>query len=217
MTIPRAGEPSPRPSPHYWPKACKALSQADPVMADLIAKHRTARLISRGDVFTTLARAIVGQQISVKAAASVWSRVQAAINPLTPAEIVLRNVNDFQGLGLSSRKVEYLCDLSRHFHERPDFAISLESMEDESAIAALTEIRGIGRWTAEMALIFAFMRPDVLPLADLGLMRAISIHYKKGRDVSQQMAEKIAKPWQPWRSVATWYLWRSLDPLPVDY
>ena len=90
-------------------------------------------------------------------------------------------------------------------------------MEDESAIAALTEIRGIGRWTAEMALIFAFMRPDVLPLADLGLMRAISIHYKKGRDVSQQMAEKIAKPWQPWRSVATWYLWRSLDPLPVDY
>jgi len=186
-------------------------------MADLIAQHRAARLISRGDVFTTLARAIVGQQISVKAAASVWSRVQAAINPLTPAEIVLRNVNDFQGLGLSSRKVEYLRDLSRHFHERPDFAISLESMEDESAIAALTEIRGIGRWTAEMALIFAFMRPDVLPLADLGLLRAISIHYKKGRDVSQQMAEKIAKPWQPWRSVATWYLWRSLDPLPVDY
>lgn len=213
MTALRAAQPSPR----YWPKACKALAQADPVMAAIIEQHRAARLVSRGDVFTTLARAIVGQQISVKAAASVWSRVQAAIDPLTPAEIALRNVNDFQGLGLSNRKVEYLRDLARHFHERPDFALSLQSMDDESAISALTEIRGIGRWTAEMALIFAFMRPNVLPLADLGLMRAISIHYKKGRDVSQQMAEKIAAPWQPWRSVATWYLWRSLDPLPVDY
>lgn len=205
------------PVPAYWDKACAVLAQADPVLARVIAAHRPSMLISRGDAFTTLSRAIVGQQISVKAAASVWARVQQAFEPFTAAELLSAADERWQGLGLSARKVEYLKDLARHFHASPTLASDLVQMSDEAVISRLTEIRGIGRWTAEMALIFALMRPDVLPLADLGLMKAIALHYKKGRDVSPAQAAKLGAAWRPYRSVATWYLWRSLDPEPVDY
>lgn len=186
-------------------------------MARIIERHPKARLVPRGDPFTTLSRAIVGQQISVKAAASVWGRVQSAFTAFEPAHLVKAPEENWQGLGLSARKIEYLQDLAQHFHASPGLADELAVMDDEAVIKRLTEIRGIGRWTAEMALIFAFMRPDVLPLADLGLMKAISLHYRKGEPVSTAQAKEIAARWQPWRSVATWYLWRSLDPEPVDY
>jgi DNA-3-methyladenine glycosylase II len=186
-------------------------------MARIIAQHPTAKLMSRGDAFTTLARAIVGQQISVKAAQSVWERVQSALAPPDPSCWAAVPDAQWQGLGLSARKIEYLQGLAQHFHASPGLAEELASMADEQVIDQLTAIRGIGRWTAEMALIFAFMRPDVLPLADLGLMKAISIHYRKGRDISAAQAQALSQRWQPWRSVATWYLWRSLDPEPVDY
>lgn len=186
-------------------------------MAAIIRSHSKAALISRGDPFTTLARAIVGQQISVKAAASVWARVQSAIVPFEPAAIARRAPTDFTGLGLSGRKVEYLLALAAHFHARPSLSADLHTMADAEVIEELTSIRGIGRWTAEMALIFTFYRPDVLPVADLGLLKAISIHYKKGRPVTPEQARKIATQWSPWRTVATWYLWRSLDPEPVEY
>ena len=124
---------------------------------------------------------------------------------------------DLAGCGLSARKQEYLLGLGLYFADRPGLQQTLQEMPDAAVIEILTEIRGIGRWTAEMALIFALMRPDVLPLADLGLMRAISLHYRKGRPISDRQAVKIAAAWAPWRSVATWYLWRSLDPEPVDY
>ncbi len=203
--------------PEYWETACNALCRADPVLAQIIKRHAGARLVPRGDPFFTLARAIVGQQISVKAAASVWDRVQAEIGPIVPKKIARLPSSAFTGLGLSARKIEYLMDLALHFDREPDLAEQLAISDDEAIIDRLTQIRGIGRWTAEMALIFAFMRPDVLPLADLGLMKAISLHYRKGKDVDAKAAQRIAKPWQPWRSVATWYLWRSLDPEPVEY
>lgn len=209
--------PSRGPSPAYWSKACAQLCAADPVLERIIKQHGKARLVPRGDPFTTLSRAIVGQQISVKAAASVWDRVQAAFTPFKPVQLLDADDDHWQGLGLSARKIEYMRDLARHFHASPSLAQDLAAMADEEVIARLTEIRGIGRWTAEMALIFAFMRPDVLPLADLGLMKAISLHYRKGREINAAQAAKLAVRWQPWRSVATWYLWRSLDPEPVDY
>ena len=124
---------------------------------------------------------------------------------------------DLEDCGLSGRKREYLIGLGRHFAEQPRLELSLHTMTDEAVIAALTEVRGVGRWTAEMVLIFALLRPDVLPLADLGLMKAMALHYRNGRDISGPEAERLAAVWMPWRSVATWYLWRSLDPEPVDY
>lgn len=186
-------------------------------MAEIITRHRRAKLVSRGDPFTTLSRAIVGQQISVKAAASVWGRVQASFSPFEPAQLLAAPLTQWQGLGLSARKIEYMRDLAHHFQISPTLGEDLNQMSDEAVIERLTSIRGIGRWTAEMALIFTFMRPDVLPLADLGLMKAIAIHYRNGKPASPEQAARIARRWKPWRSVATWYLWRSLDPEPVDY
>lgn len=203
--------------PKFWETACQALCQADPVLAKIIERHAGARLVPRGDPFSTLARAIVGQQISVKAAASVWDRIQSEIGPIKPKKIARLRSSAFSGLGLSARKIEYLMDLAFHFDREPDLADQLALADDEAIIERLTQIRGIGRWTAEMALIFAFMRPNVLPVADLGLMKAISLHYRKGSPIDAKTAQRIAQPWQPWRSVATWYLWRSLDPEPVEY
>lgn len=208
----------PTPSvPEYWEAACNDLSRADLVLAAIIERHAGARLVPRGDPFFSLARAIVGQQISVKAAASVWDRVVSKVGPIVPKEMARLPRSAFSGIGLSARKIEYLMDLAFHFDREPDLADQLAAADDEAIIERLTQIRGIGRWTAEMALIFSFMRPDVLPLADLGLMKAISLHYRKGKPIDAKAAQRIAKPWQPWRSVATWYLWRSLDPEPVEY
>jgi DNA-3-methyladenine glycosylase II len=187
------------------------------VLKGIIERHQDAWLVPRGDPFFTLARAIVGQQISVKAAASVWDRVYARIAPFSPVTLANLPADALSGLGLSARKIEYLLDLGTHFAKQPELSEQLFTASDETIIERLTQIRGIGRWTAEMALIFAFMRPDVLPVADLGLMKAISLHYRKGKPVNAQAAQRIATPWRPWRSVATWYLWRSLDPEPVEY
>jgi DNA-3-methyladenine glycosylase II len=202
--------------PNWWPKACRALSLTDPVMARLVLRHSKPGMTLRGDPFFTLARAIVGQQISVKAAATVWGRLTAVVGCLTP-RCILENAGDLGQVGLSARKIEYLLDLSKQFDREPDLAERLHALDDESVVARLTEIRGIGRWTAEMALIFSLARPNVLPVADLGLLKAISLHYRNGATVDSKAAREIAQPWQPWQSAATWLLWRSLDPEPVEY
>jgi DNA-3-methyladenine glycosylase II len=210
--------------PHYWPRARRALAAADPVMARIIRRHPRVALASRGDPFSTLARSIVGQQISVKAADAVWSRVAGACPQMTPAAVLRRRASTLRGCGLSERKVEYLRDLAAHFADgRVDPAV-FESMSDEAIIERLTDIRGIGRWTAEMFLIFNLLRPNVLPLDDLGLLKAVSLHYLEGVPTRELLAREgrerirqLAAPWQPWSSVATWYLWRSLDPVPVEY
>jgi len=190
-------------------------------MQRLIPRFGDARLLSRGDAFTTLARSVVGQQISVKAAQSVWRRfVEAAAapdGPLAPAAVLAMPLPVLREAGLSARKSEYLLDLARHFAEGRLQVDRWPSMDDEAVIGELVAIRGIGRWTAEMFLIFHLMRPDVLPLDDLGLLKGISLNYFSGESVSRAEAREVAAAWAPYRSVATWYLWRSLDPLPVDY
>lgn len=203
--------------PPYWADACRDLSHADPVMGQLIRHYSPSALKSRGDAFTTLARAIVGQQISVKAAASIWERVCRVVEPFNASTVYSCDLSHFAGLGLSARKVDYLKDLSRHFVQTPNLEGLLESLPDDGVVARLKEIKGVGSWTAEMFLLFGLMRPDILPVKDLGLLKAISLHYQAGRLVSAQQAAEIALPWRPWRSVATWFLWRSLDPVPVDY
>jgi DNA-3-methyladenine glycosylase II len=207
--------------PDYWDDACRHLGKRDRVMRKLIPKFGEARLQSRGDAFTTLARSIVGQQISVKAAQSVWGKFIEAIGGLStrvePAAVLEVNAIALRGAGLSVRKCEYLADLARHFEDGRVHVKQWQVMEDEAIIEELVAIRGIGRWTAEMFLIFHLMRPDVLPLDDLGLIKGISVNYFSGEPVSRAEAREVGEAWTPFRSVATWYIWRSLDPLPVDY
>ena len=216
-----AGTASAEVTPTYWDDACRHLSRRDRVMKKLIPKFGEARLQSRGDAFTTLARSIVGQQISVKAAQTVWDRFATAAGGATarmePSAVLALDTGALRAAGLSARKAEYLGDLARHFQSGAVHVAQWQQMGDEAIIDELVAIRGIGRWTAEMFLIFHLMRPNVLPLDDLGLLKGISLNYFSGEPVSRAEAREVGDAWAPFRSVATWYIWRSLDPLPVDY
>jgi DNA-3-methyladenine glycosylase II len=203
--------------PDYWQDACKHLSKKDRVMKRLIAQFPDVSLSSRGDAFTTLARSIVGQQISVKAAQTVWDRFALLPKKMVPASILKLKVDDMRAAGLSARKVEYLVGLAIHFDSGAIHSQSFEHIDDEAIIAELVAIRGIGRWTAEMFLMFYLMRPNVLPLDDIGLINGISKGYFSGEAVSRSDIREVAAAWAPFRSVATWYIWRSLDPVPVAY
>jgi DNA-3-methyladenine glycosylase II len=208
-------------TPEYWDDACRHLARRDRVMKKLIPQFGEARLERRGDAFTTLARSIVGQQISVKAAQSVWERFATAVGGvstrLLPAAVLALDVDALRAAGLSARKTDYLADLARHFESGAVHVREWQRMDDESIIEELVAIRGIGRWTAEMFLIFHLMRPNVLPVDDLGLIKGISVNYFSGEPVSRAEAREVGEAWAPFRSVATWYIWRSLDPLPVGY
>lgn len=208
-------------TPDYWDEACKHLAKRDRVMRKLIPQCGEGQLQSRGDAFTTLARSIVGQQISVKAAQAVWDRFVALMDGapgrVLPAAVMQIDAMQMRGAGLSARKIEYLLDLAQHFESGKVHVRQWQQMDDEAIIEELVAIRGIGRWTAEMFLIFHLMRPNVLPLDDLGLIKGISLNYFSGEPVSRAEAREVGDAWAPFRSVATWYIWRSLDPLPVAY
>lgn len=201
----------------YWEDAKQYLIKHDPVLAPLIQAFSHEQLRSRENAFETLARAIVGQQISVKAADSIWNKLEHALGALTPAIVQATQREKLRDLGLSSQKSLYLQLIAeallthkwdmRHWHESTD----------EYIIKELTSLKGIGRWTAEMFLIFYLMKPDVLPLADIGLQKAIQKLYHHGEKLTLHEMYTIAEPWRPYRTVATWYLWRSLDPVPVTY
>jgi DNA-3-methyladenine glycosylase II len=214
--------------PDFWDDARRTLSRGDPVMRAIIRRCGSAHLVSRGDPFQTLARSIVGQQISVRAAQTVWERLTLASRDVTPERIGRMRVATLRGCGLSERKVEYLKDLAARFRGGEVDPVRWRTMDDESVIGELVEVRGIGRWTAEMFLIFNLLRPDVFPVDDIGLLRAIALNYAgeaaprdedadRGSRHAKLAAAAIGDRWRPWRSVATWYLWRSLDPLPVEY
>jgi DNA-3-methyladenine glycosylase II len=210
-----------RPRPEYWSRAKRTLGRRDATMARIISAHPRVALATRGDPFTTLARSIVGQQISVKAAESVWGRFSSCCGELTPKSVLRRRATTLRACGLSDRKVEYIRDLAQHIVSGRVDPARFAGQGDEEIIAELIDIRGIGRWTAEMFLIFNLLRPNVLPLDDLGLLKAVSLNYfdgapMTGKDARAQVTA-LAAAWEPWRSVATWYLWRSLDPVPVEY
>ena len=206
------------PAPAYWQDACAHLMKKDRVMRKLIPQFGDACLESRGDPFVTLARSVVSQQISVAAAQTIWDRfAKLAKTKLTPAKVLKLKVDDMRACGLSARKIEYMVDLALHFDSGALHVNQWSGMEDEAIIAELVAIRGIGRWTAEMFLIFHLLRADVLPLDDVGLQRGISENYFSGEAVSRSEVKEVSNAWTPYRSVATWYLWRSLDPLPVSY
>ena len=203
--------------PGYWQQAIQELAECDEVMHKLIQNSAGSSLISHGDAFTTLVRSIIGQQISIKAAATIWQRLTTVAPMISPTTLLGMDSSTLRNCGISLRKVTYLQDLSQHFTSgRLDEAL-WKGADDETLVAELTQVKGIGRWTAEMFLIFHMLRPNVLPLDDLGLQRAISLYYNDSQPVSRLQMLAIARPWQPWSSVATWYLWRGLDPIPVEY
>ena len=204
-------------TPLYWEEACKYLVKKDRVMRKLIPKFGDACLQTRGDAFVTLARSIVGQQISVASAQKVWDRFALLPREITPANVLRLKVDDMRAAGLSARKVEYLVDLALHFDNGTLHVSNWDTMPDDAIIAELVAIRGIVRWTAEMFLIFHMLRPNVLPLDDGGLISGISQSYFSGDTVSRSDAREVAAAWAPYCSVATWYIWRSLDPVPVEY
>jgi DNA-3-methyladenine glycosylase II len=204
-------------APAYWAQATQELASRDPVIASIAAGSAGLTLRSRGDAFATLARSIVGQQISVKAAESVWQKVAAALPVVNPASVAAHPVEALRACGLSGSKVVYLQDLAVQFEKGTLNPARWPDLSDDELIEQLTRVRGIGRWTAEMFLIFYMMRPDILPLADLGVQKAMRLHYNHGRPLGVRKIAALNKLWQPWRSVATWYLWRSLDPIPVEY
>jgi len=209
--------------PPYWDEAVAHLSRVDPVMERLVVAYPEIHLTRRSDPFTTLARAIVGQQISVKAAQAIWDRLVAASGGsgepvrLDPARIARMRLPALAMVGLSARKAEYVRDLAQHFVTGELDPARWPALDDEALITALVDVKGIGRWTAEMFLIFHELRPDVFPLDDIGLQKGIALHYFAGRRRARRTLERLGKRWRPYRSVATWYLWRSLDPIPVEY
>jgi DNA-3-methyladenine glycosylase II len=201
--------------PPYWAEAKAELMRRDRIMNKLIPQFGDMHLRGHPDPFTTLARSIVGQQVTVKAAEAAWTKLRALCPKMTPAQVLKAGAEPVSACGLSKRKTEYILDLAGHFKDKRVHADQWSEMADEAVIAELVQIRGITRWTAEMFLIFNLLRPNVLPLDDAGLIQGISQNYFSGEPVSRSDAREVAANWEPWRTVATWYLWRSLDPIPV--
>ncbi len=202
---------NPAAPPDYWDDACKHLVKKDRVMKRLIPQFGEACLRRRSDPFITLSRSIVGQQISVKAAQTIWDKFAKLSKKMSPSAVLKLKVDDMRAAGLSARKIEYLVDLALHFDSGALTVKNWDAMDDEAIIAELVAIRGIGRWTAEMFLIFHMVRPNVLPMDDVGLINGISHNYFSGETVSRSEIREVADAWAPYCSVATWYLWRSLD------
>lgn len=201
----------------YWREACRILADADPVLAGMIKTAGGAALRPRRDPFYSLARSIVGQQISVKAAESVWQKLMARVETMAPRHVADHDEDSLRACGLSRQKALYMLSLAGHFLDGSLALDQWPDMDDETVIDQLTQVKGIGRWTAEMFLIFHLVRPDVLPVADIGIQKAMSNHYTGGEKPTAARMIEIAEPWRPWRSVAVWYLWRSLDAIPVEY
>ena len=203
--------------PIFWQKAKKALSNKDKKLSKVIKSYPDDFLFSKSDPFFTLARSIVGQQISVKAAQSVWDKLEIKVSKINPQIIIKTHSNTLKSVGLSRQKVNYLKNLASAFIERNIKLDMWNKMTDEEIIQDLIQIKGIGRWTAEMFLIFNLCRPDVFPLDDIGMIKGLCKIYKLRYPLDKVVVLKLGNKWKPYRSVATWYLWRTLDPIPVEY
>ncbi len=202
---------------HYWESAKAHLAKRDKRLKKIIEAYHGEMLTTRGDAFYTLARSIIGQQISVKAADSVWKKFETALKIVAPQNVLATNEQSLRECGLSASKTRYLYSLAQHFSDNENIENFWQSLPDDELVSELTKLNGIGRWTAEMFMIFYLARPDILPLADIGLQKAIFRLYNAGDKLTLAEIYEIAENWRPYRSVATWYLWRSLDPVPVAY
>ena len=203
--------------PFFWEKAKKELIKKDRKLGSIIKSYPNDFLFTKSDPFYTLARSIVGQQISVKAAQAVWDRFEIKIKNIKPLSVKNSHFMTMKSCGLSRQKIIYLKSLSDAFIQKRIEPSKWNNLSDEEIIEELIQIKGIGRWTAEMFLIFNLCRPDIFPADDLGVIRGICECYNLKYPITKDHAIKMSKKWSPYRSVATWYFWRSLDPIPVEY
>lgn len=201
-------------TPEYWSEAKRHLGRRDVVLRRLIKSYPDPALKDRGDAFQALARSIVGQQISVKAADSIWLRFAQRAGRVRAATVAAIPAEDLRACGFSGQKAAYMLDLAQRFASGEIQPRRWARLDDEAVIEDLTRVKGIGRWTVEMFLIFHLKRPDVLPVGDLGLLRAMERQYNDGNALTRDEMREIGKPWQPYRTAATWYLWRSLENVP---
>ncbi len=203
--------------PIFWEKAKKDLIKRDKKLGSIIKNYPNDFLFSKSDPFYTLARSIVGQQISVKAAQAVWDKLENKTKTIEPNCISKMHFMSLRSCGLSRQKIKYLKSLSSAFLQNKINPEKWKKYSDEDIINELVLIKGIGRWTAEMYLIFNLCRPDIFPVDDIGLLRGICKCYNLSYPIKKETAIKMSENWKPYRSVATWYFWRSLDPIPVEY
>ena len=203
--------------PIFWEKAKKVLASKDKKLGRIIASYPKDFLFSKSDPFYTLARSIVGQQISVKAAQAAWDKLENKVKRIEPNYISKMHFMSLKSCGLSRQKINYLKSLSSAFIQNKISPEKWKKYSDEDIINELVLIKGIGRWTAEMYLIFNLCRPDIFPVDDIGLLRGICKCYNLNYPIKKEAAIKMSEKWKPYRSVATWYFWRSLDPIPVEY
>ena len=204
--------------PSYWNKARRYLSSKDKVMKTLIEKYSDASLTTRKNIFLSLCKSIIGQQISVAAANSVFSKFEKSCK----GKITAKNVNKLSSLtlkkcGLSRQKVRGIKELAKKFVNKTFNPRIIKKMGDEEAILYLSELRQIGRWSAEMILLFTYNRSNIWPVQDIGLLRAISNNYRKSYLPPMSYVNRLKKRFSPYCSVATWYLWRSIDDEPIQY
>ena len=204
--------------PAYWNKAKKYLSKKDRIMKNLIKKYSDANLTSRKDVFFSLCKSIIGQQISVAAANSVFLKFKKICNNKINAKKVSKlTFFQLKKCGLSRQKVLGIQSLAEQMINKSFNPKLISKMNDEEAIKYLSSLRQIGRWSAEMILLFTYNRSNIWPIQDIGLLRAISKNYKKRYLPPEKFVNMLKKRFSPYCSVATWYLWRSIDPEPIQY
>ena len=204
-------------SPSYWQEAKEYLILNDAILADLIALYPSETMINYHDAFLTLVKAILGQQISVSAANAIYQRLESLLGKITVENYLERDTHLLRECGLSRQKIAYITNIIQGFKDGILTPQSWSDMNDKEVIEQLTSIKGIGPWTAQMFLIFHLHRRDIFPMADLGLINAIQLHYGGEKSLSKGEIKELSQGWKPYRTVATWYLWRSLDPLPVQY
>lgn len=204
-------------TPPYWQEAIDYLVHKDQVIARLIATYPDEVMTNHQNPFSTLVKAIVGQQISIKAASKICQRLESLIGHFSTDLYLKAQEDDLRQCGLSRPKIRYIGNVARALEAGQLTPLTWTNMSDDEVTNQLISISGIGTWTAQMFLIFHLHRSDILPLGDIGLINAIKLHYNSGEDISKPELRKIAQVWRPYRTVATWYLWRSLDPIPVQY
>ena len=204
--------------PKYWSRAKRILSKKDKVMKKIISNYKDGSLVTRNDVFFSLCKSIIGQQISVAAANSVFSRFKKKCkNKINARTVNKLSFNSLKSCGLSKQKVKGIKDLAKKTLDKSFKPNLIKNMTDEEAIEYLSNLRQIGRWSAEMILLFTFNRSNIWPLQDIGLLRAVSNNYNKKYFPPKSFLDKLYKKFTPYCSVATWYLWRSIDNEPIQY
>ena len=204
--------------PAYWNKAKRILSKRDPVLRKIINKFNKGYLTSRKDSFFSLCRTIIGQQISTKAADSIWLKFEMKCKKkITPKTVLKLSSHSLKSAGLSRQKITYLKNIAKSFKNKSFNVRDLKKMDDNLAIDYITKLKGLGVWSAQMFLMFNLNRPDIFPTKDIGLIRAISKNYKTSYPPSERFLNKISKKHSGFRSVFTWYMWKSIDTTDVEY